>query len=474
MEDRIVAFDVETPNSDNDRICSIGITVIDGNSITSSEEYLVDPDTYFSNSNISIHHITRVKVANAPRFDVLWTKISSLFTRNLVVAHNASFDLRVLLKTLTYYNIEIPVFNYVCTYKLSKEFLPEYGPFGLDALCKKFDIDLIHHNAASDSKACAEILLLLIKDFSLKLDEHIAKFGTISKANSLTSKSNQHSLGEIRERAKTSTGQKNVNFFGRNFVFTGELSQLTRQEAYTLVISGGGNVNSSVTKNVDVLVNADTVPTAKLKAALDLQEKGHHIKIITGEQFMEMCNNPGVDQFEYMDESTENELVDETTEYKLKDEIEKIKNLAADMISEHELFDTDISVIENMDHSISVMIRTNLAMRLKLTGKKPYILISPKYTGIADKFQLKNGAYNIQCKVLIDVIPINYITLEFIKAITEKCILDYSEDSFGCCSKYVKCSDSKKCLHADKLYSNSCQYKKNLLAGRIFYGVNKI
>lgn len=44
---------------------------------------------------------------------------------------------------------------------------------------------------------------------------------------------------------------------------------------------------------------------------------------------------------------------------------------------------------------------------------------------------------------------------------------------FGCCSKYLKCSDSKMCLHNDKLYAKGCHYKKKLDEGEIFYGKNR-
>lgn len=47
-----------------------------------------------------------------------------------------------------------------------------------------------------------------------------------------------------------------------------------------------------------------------------------------------------------------------------------------------------------------------------------------------------------------------------------------SPDSFGCCSSYRACSDARKCVIADRDYSANCLYRKNLEAGRIFYGKN--
>lgn len=46
-------------------------------------------------------------------------------------------------------------------------------------------------------------------------------------------------------------------------------------------------------------------------------------------------------------------------------------------------------------------------------------------------------------------------------------------ESFGCCSKYIECSDAKKCINLDKKMAQGCQYKENLKNGKIFYGKNK-
>lgn len=47
-------------------------------------------------------------------------------------------------------------------------------------------------------------------------------------------------------------------------------------------------------------------------------------------------------------------------------------------------------------------------------------------------------------------------------------------ENFGCCDKYVACSDAKKCLHKNLYYAKSCLYRKNLENGRIFYGKNAV
>lgn len=47
------------------------------------------------------------------------------------------------------------------------------------------------------------------------------------------------------------------------------------------------------------------------------------------------------------------------------------------------------------------------------------------------------------------------------------------ESQYGCCHLYEKCSDAKKCISKDKIYATVCAYKRNLEAGRIFYGRNR-
>lgn len=47
-------------------------------------------------------------------------------------------------------------------------------------------------------------------------------------------------------------------------------------------------------------------------------------------------------------------------------------------------------------------------------------------------------------------------------------------EKFGCCGKYIECSDAQKCLHCNTFYAKACYYRKNLEAGRIFYGKNSV
>lgn len=45
--------------------------------------------------------------------------------------------------------------------------------------------------------------------------------------------------------------------------------------------------------------------------------------------------------------------------------------------------------------------------------------------------------------------------------------------TFGCCSRYEVCSDARTCIHPDVKFALGCQYRHNLIEGKIFYGKNK-
>jgi len=172
---KIVVFDVETPNLSNDRICSIGITIIEYGIVRDSKNYLVNPQCDFDNRNISIHGIRPDDIKDSPTFPAIWALIAEDFLNNMVVAHNATFDLGVLRKTLIYYGIKNSVLLYVDTLKIARAILKESANHKLPTLCWYYDIELKHHDSGSDSCACAELLLNLVGD-GADLNKYIKEY----------------------------------------------------------------------------------------------------------------------------------------------------------------------------------------------------------------------------------------------------------------------------------------------------------
>ena len=96
MEERYVAFDVETPNAQNRRMSAIGVSVIERGEIVQELYTLVDPQTHFDPFNIALTGITPEMERGQPTFPVLWELLEPILRGSVLVAHNAPFDLRVL------------------------------------------------------------------------------------------------------------------------------------------------------------------------------------------------------------------------------------------------------------------------------------------------------------------------------------------------------------------------------------------
>lgn len=156
---RFVAFDVETPNYANDRMSAIGITVIEDGVLTDSFYSLVNPETHFDAFNTRLTGISARTVQSAPTFPQVWEQIGPMLSSGLLTAHNAVFDLGVLKRCLAAYGMDWkPYVRYVCTVQMGRRLLPGMR-HNLDVLCGYYGIALDHHQAESDSRACAEILL---------------------------------------------------------------------------------------------------------------------------------------------------------------------------------------------------------------------------------------------------------------------------------------------------------------------------
>ncbi len=157
---RYIAFDVETPNNDNNSMSSIGITVVEDGVIVDELYSLINPEARFDSFNIAFTGITPEMVADAPTFSQLWLTIGPVMSSGTLIAHNAPFDMSVLAKSLNRYHIEWkPQAEYACTCMMSKKALPELYNHKLDTIASYLDIPLMHHNSGSDARACAEILI---------------------------------------------------------------------------------------------------------------------------------------------------------------------------------------------------------------------------------------------------------------------------------------------------------------------------
>ncbi|MCL2646811.1 MAG: 3'-5' exonuclease [Phycisphaerales bacterium] len=163
---KFVAIDFETANYSDVSICAAGLAVFQDDQLTDSRHWLIKPPKghgWFRDDFITIHGITHEHVREAPEFPVIATDLlAQLTTADLVIAHNASFDLRKLHGTLHHYGIACPPFRHACTLALSRQAWPDLPSHALNALAAHIGHTFHHHNAQSDAEAAGRVLLAMI------------------------------------------------------------------------------------------------------------------------------------------------------------------------------------------------------------------------------------------------------------------------------------------------------------------------
>ncbi len=158
--ERIVAFDVETPNWRCDRISAVGVAVVAGGEIIARFASLVNPETDFDAFNVALTGITPEQARLAPTLPQLWGELGPLLQSGLLIAHNAAFDLHVLADCRRHYQLDLPRYvRYACTVQMGRRCYPQLADHRLDTLCRYRGIALDHHRADSDSCACAALFL---------------------------------------------------------------------------------------------------------------------------------------------------------------------------------------------------------------------------------------------------------------------------------------------------------------------------
>lgn len=160
---RFLAIDFETANYYRDSACAIGLALVENNMLVESVSYHIKPPSkWFVFTDL--HGISWRDVKDQPTFAELWPMISKYFANlDFVVAHNASFDRGVLKACCKTNNIDMPDLKFNCTVDISRQVWKIY-PTKLNIVCEHFGIPLDHHNALSDTLACAQIMVRAIED----------------------------------------------------------------------------------------------------------------------------------------------------------------------------------------------------------------------------------------------------------------------------------------------------------------------
>ncbi|MFC3185123.1 3'-5' exonuclease [Pseudoglutamicibacter albus] len=155
-----VAIDFETANGFRGSACAVGLVRVRDGAVVDTYASLLQPPAgfdHFDPRNVSIHGIHPEQVETAPRFADAYPEIAEFIGGDLVLAHNAAFDIGVIRAGLQACGVGAQKLVYACTVQLARKVydLMSYSlPFAAHAA--GFDLTS-HHDALADARACAAI-----------------------------------------------------------------------------------------------------------------------------------------------------------------------------------------------------------------------------------------------------------------------------------------------------------------------------
>lgn len=340
------AIDFETASRRADSACQLAAVIVRGGRIVDQAKWLIRPiPFYFSQANIRIHGITPQQVRDEPTFAELWPEIAETIGDDCLVAHNASFDLGVLLACLRAHDLAVPEVHFTCTRAIARRTWPHHRRYGLKPLSNWLGIRFRHHDALEDSIACAKILL------AAGIDREASSLSDLEKRLKLSRGKagpwgRKTPIGTTRRRPATSTTELDRStplpflfpdqtsrvasaaaayqsaevvptidlqrlmiraefirpLLGKQIAFSGRLQSLTRDQAEALATQLGGCCQSSVDESVDLfVVGAKGRQTVDLSASADAEERraaelassGNPIKIVAEDEFLGLVVAPG-------------------------------------------------------------------------------------------------------------------------------------------------------------------------------------
>jgi DNA polymerase-3 subunit epsilon len=154
------AIDFETANSHRGSPCSVGLVKVRDGQIVDESETLIRPPAGFDHFhwfNTSVHGIRAEMVADAPPWRQVADRITSYIGSDVVVCHNAGFDVGVMRSACVADQIAWPSIDFLCTLVLARRAfrLPSYR---LPFVAAECDVSLVSHHQARDDARCAALI----------------------------------------------------------------------------------------------------------------------------------------------------------------------------------------------------------------------------------------------------------------------------------------------------------------------------
>ncbi|MGB2273622.1 MAG: exonuclease domain-containing protein [Flavicella sp.] len=171
-------IDVETTGGkfNEEGITEIAIYKFDGHEIVDQFISLINPERPIQPFVVNLTGISDKMVRTAPKFYEVAKRILEITNDCVFVAHNASFDYRIVRTEFKRLGFEYER-ETICTVELSKKLIPDLPSYSLGKLCKSIGIPMNdRHRASGDALATTKLLkLLLTKDIKKDITKSAIK-----------------------------------------------------------------------------------------------------------------------------------------------------------------------------------------------------------------------------------------------------------------------------------------------------------
>jgi DNA polymerase-3 subunit epsilon len=156
------AIDFETANSSSASACAVGLVRVRDGEVVDKTGWLIRPpaghDVFFE-LNTRIHGIRAADVVHAPTWTQQLGALTAFAGDDVLVAHNAGFDMAVIKRACDATGDECPPYRYACSLQVARK-VYQLDSYRLPFVAAEAGFpDFPHHNATADALACAHVMI---------------------------------------------------------------------------------------------------------------------------------------------------------------------------------------------------------------------------------------------------------------------------------------------------------------------------
>lgn len=156
------AIDFETANSSSASACAVGLVRVRDGEIVDQTGWLIRPpaghDVFFE-LNTRIHGLRAEDVVDAMTWSEQLSDLAAFAGADVLVAHNAGFDMAVLKRACEATGDDCPAYRYACSLQVARK-VYQLDSYRLPYVAAEAGFaDFPHHNATADALACAHVMI---------------------------------------------------------------------------------------------------------------------------------------------------------------------------------------------------------------------------------------------------------------------------------------------------------------------------